>query len=285
MIRLENVVCAFEGHATPALAGVSLEIREGEHLALFGPNGSGKTTLLRHLNALLVPDRGSVTIDGLSTSVPAHWPEIRRRVGMIFQHPDNQIVGMTVEEDVAFGPGNLGWAPAEIRRRVSEALGRFGLEGLAGRAPHTLSGGEKRLLSLAGVLIMEPRYIAFDEPTAYLDPEGRQQVLQVMQGLSREGIAVIHVTHDAQEMAAADRLVVMEAGRIVLEGPPRTLFAEMARRGVSGFALPPVMELLQRLRAEGWDLPTDLVDAAEASRAIHARLRSLTPGIAEPGER
>ncbi|MCL2669216.1 MAG: ATP-binding cassette domain-containing protein [Syntrophaceae bacterium] len=272
MIHLEHVSYAYAGHPRPVLDDLSLSIREGEHLALFGANGCGKTTLVRHLNALLLPGQGTVAIDGLVTSDPAHWPEIRRRVGMIFQHPDNQIVGMTAEEDVAFGPGNLGWMPEEIRRRVGVALDRFGLLPLADRPPHTLSGGEKRLLSIAGVLVMEPRYIAFDEPAAYLDPVGRQQVREAMKRLSAEGIAVIHVTHDAEDMAAADRLIVMEAGRVILDGAPRDSFPELARRAISGFSLPPLMELVERLNAQGWRLSQNLTEAAEISREIHDHL-------------
>jgi biotin transport system ATP-binding protein/energy-coupling factor transport system ATP-binding protein len=284
MIRLEHVTYAYEGQPLPALDDVSLEIRPGEHVALFGPNGGGKTTLIRHFNALLIPQRGRAAIDDLDTADPVHWREIRRRVGMIFQHPDNQIVGMTVEEDVAFGPGNLGWPSETIRRRVDETLARFGLLPLAGRAPHSLSGGEKRLLSLAGVLVMDPRYIAFDEPTAYLDPAGRQRVREVMQQLRREGIAVIHVTHDARDMAAAERLIVLEAGRIVLDGAPAALFPELARRGISGFCLPPVMALMNGLNQRGWRLPTDISDVAEACGAIHRCLREAAQSGRGPAD-
>ncbi|MDA8124358.1 MAG: ATP-binding cassette domain-containing protein [Deltaproteobacteria bacterium] len=272
MIRIEKVTHFYEGCEKPVLDDVSLDIREGEYVALVGPNGSGKTTLIRQLNALLIPEKGVVTVDGLATSDRANHKEIRRRVGMIFQHPDNQIVGMTVEEDVAFGPGNLGWPPEMIRARVDEVLESLGLAAFARRAPHTLSGGEKRLLSLAGVLVMNPRYIAFDEPSAYLDPAGRLRVRKMMGRLREEGIGVIHVTHDPEDMADADRLLVMDQGRIVLDGAPRTVLPAVLDQGLPGLFLPPVMDLLHRLHARGWTLPTDLVGVEDACREIHGCL-------------
>lgn len=239
MIRVDNLTFRYDREAPDVLNGISLRIEEGTHTALLGPNGCGKTTLIKHLNGLLFPVAGSVHVDGMVTTDSASIREIRRRVGMVFQNPDSQIVGMTVEEDVAFGPGNLSLPPAEIRRRVDECLAMVGLTGLERRAPHTLSGGEKRLLSIAGVLAMEPRYIAFDEPTAYLDSVGKQRVLEIIGRMNREGIAIIHIAHDMRDIAAADRIVVMNQGGVLLEGTPAEVFCQS-----------------DRLRSIGLDCPT-----------------------------
>jgi len=224
MIRVEELFYRYDQEAPDVLRGVSLTLAEGSHTALIGPNGCGKTTLIKHLNALLFPTAGSVSVDGMKTIDTASVREIRRCVGMVFQNPESQIVGMTVEEDVAFGPGNLALPPAEIRRRVDDCLKMVGMTGLEKRAPHTLSGGEKRLLSIAGVLAMDPRYIAFDEPTAYLDPAGKQRVLEIIRRLHREGLAIIHIAHDMRDVADADRIVVMDQGAILIEGTPAEVF-------------------------------------------------------------
>jgi biotin transport system ATP-binding protein/energy-coupling factor transport system ATP-binding protein len=224
MIRIENLHYRYDDGAPDSLRGISLEIGEAAHTALIGPNGCGKTTLIKHLNALLFPRTGQVSVDGMPTTDAASVREIRRRVGMVFQNPDSQIVGMTVEEDVAFGPENLALPSAEIRRRVDASLALVGMTGMEQRAPHSLSGGEKRLLSIAGVLAMDPRYIAFDEPTAYLDPAGKQRVLEIIRRLNREGMAIIHIAHDMRDVAEADRVVVMDGGRVVLAGTPAEVF-------------------------------------------------------------
>jgi biotin transport system ATP-binding protein/energy-coupling factor transport system ATP-binding protein len=278
MIRLQNVAYIYDGQEAPALDAVSLEIAEGAHVAVTGPNGCGKTTLLRQLNALLTPTRGAVVVDGLDTSDRSCHKEIRRRVGMLFQHPDNQIVGMTVEEDVAFGPGNLGWPPETIRARVDAVLRRLEIGPLAGRAPHSLSGGEKRLVALAGVLVMEPRYIALDEPTAYLDPAGRRRVLTILGQLRREGIGLLQVTHDVEEMAGADRLLLMDSGRIVLDGPPRELFRRRELFDSGALPLPAVTELMHRLTRRGWPLPTGVYSVDDACREIAACLEGAANG-------
>jgi len=235
MIKVEHLVHIYDGSDSPALKTISLEIKEGEYVAIIGPTGCGKTTLIKHLNALLIPTEGNVWVDGMNTRDTSVAAEIRQRVGMVFQNPDNQIIGITVEEDIAFGPGNLRLPPAEIRQRVSEALAAVGMGRYAQRHPHTLSGGEKRLVTLADVLAMNPRYIALDEPTSSLDPAGREMVLALLRKLNGQGIAMIHVTHNMDEITAADRIIVMEDGRIVLSGRPGEVF----RRYVQARSLQP----------------------------------------------
>jgi len=215
MIKAENLVYRYDDQSIPALKGVNLVIEEGEYLAVVGPIGCGKTTLLKHFNALLIPTEGNVWVDEINTKDATLAGEIRRRVGMVFQNPDNQIVGMTVEEDVAFGPENLRLPPAEIRQRVEAALEAVGMKSYARRHPHTLSGGEKRLLTIADILAMKPKYIVLDEPVSSLDPATRELVLALLRRLNSQGIAMIHITHHAEEIAFADRVVVMERGRIV----------------------------------------------------------------------
>jgi biotin transport system ATP-binding protein/energy-coupling factor transport system ATP-binding protein len=224
MIKVENLVHRYDGRDAPALGGINLEIKEGEYVAIVGPIGCGKTTLIKHLNALLVPTEGNVWVDGMNTRDTSALGEIRRRVGMVFQNPDNQIIGMTVEEDVAFGPGNLRLPPREIRQRVIGALEAVGMGKYAQRHPHTLSGGEKRLVTLADILAMNPKYIALDEPTSSLDPSTREMVLSILKKLNSEGIAMIHVTHNIDEISGADRIMVMAEGRIVLTGKPEEVF-------------------------------------------------------------
>ena len=272
MIILEDIYYKYEPEGIDALRGVSLQIREGEHLAIIGPNGCGKTTLIRHLNALLMPASGKVTIGGFNTKDTKHQADIRSLVGMVFQNPDNQIVGMTVEEDVAFGPENLRLPTAEIKKRVAESLARVRISELTCRNIENLSGGEKRLVAIAGVLAMRPRYIALDEPTAFLDPIAAKRVLDIVDKLHSEGVGIIHITHNMAEAALTQRIVVMNEGRVYLEGSPQEIFGKSGMLQKIGMQLPQITELLIKLKESGLPVRTDIVSLEEALEQI----RSLT---------
>lgn len=229
-------------------------------LAIIGPNGSGKSTLARHFNALLLPTRGTVTVNGLSTADPANRWEIRCRVGMVLQNPDNQLVAAVVEEDVAFGPENLGLPPEEVRRRVDRALALVGLGEQRLRPPHSLSGGQKQRLAIAGALAMKPSCLVLDEPTAMLDPAGRREVIQTLLSLNREeGLTVVLVTHFMEEAVLADRVWVLSGGRLVLEGTPAQVFSHREALQKIGLALPGPAELAWRLRNSGWPVPDGIL--------------------------
>ena len=227
IIQLDDVVFQYEGAETPAVNHVSLKVQKGEFLAVLGRNGSGKSTLARLLNALLIPDSGRVTVGGLEVSEENAYG-VREKCGMVFQNPDNQIVATVVEEDCAFGLENRGVAPGEIRRRVNEALAEVGMADRAMASPSMLSGGQKQRVAIAGVLAMRPSIIVFDESTAMLDPIGRRDVFSVARRINREeGITVIWITHFMEEAVQADRVVVMDAGRVELGGAPRTVFSNV----------------------------------------------------------
>jgi energy-coupling factor transporter ATPase len=268
MIILEDVYYKYEPEGIEALRGVSLQIREGEHLALIGPNGCGKTTLIRHLNALLMPASGKVTIGGCNTNDSKHQADIRSLVGMVFQNPDNQIVGMTVEEDVAFGPENLRLPTAEIKKRVAESLARVGISEISGRNIENLSGGEKRLVAIAGVLAMRPRYVALDEPTAFLDPAAARRILDIIDKLHAEGVGIIHITHNMAEAALTQRIVVMNEGRVYLDGTPREIFGKVEMLQKIGMQMPQITELLIKLIESGFPVRTDIVTMEEALEQI-----------------
>lgn len=250
LINIDNITFRYPaegGTAEPALSDVSLTFEEGEFVAILGANGSGKTTLARHLNGLLLPEQGSVHVGRLDTRERGNLGWIRQRVGMVFQHPEDQIVATTVQEDVAFGPENLGLPPAEIRQRVDMAIEAVGLGAHRERPPHLLSAGQMQRLALAGVLAMRPRCVVFDEATTMLDPAGRRMALELMAELRSDGMAVVFVTHNMQEAALADRCVVVSRGRVVFDGGPRKLFAQ-AELGDWGLELPPAAALAARLR-------------------------------------
>ncbi len=252
-----------------ALGGVDLIVREGEFLVIIGPNGSGKSTLARHMNGLLLPTEGKVTVAGMDTREESNlWP-IRRTVGMVFQNPDNQIVATVVEEDVAFGPENLGIPSPEIRSLVDAAIAQVGMSGFALHAPHLLSGGQKQRVAIAGALAMRPSCLVLDEATAMLDPRGRAEVLGTVHRLNRdEGLTVVHITHFMEEAIEADRVVVMDRGSIVLEGSPAEVFAQDERLSKIGLAVPQVVEVRQRLVRAGYDIPADVLDIDGLARAL-----------------
>lgn len=247
-----------------ALRDIDLSIEAGEFVAILGPNGSGKSTLAKHLNALLLPSAGDVWVDGISTAdVANHW-HVRQTAGMVFQNPDNQIVATTVEEDVAFGPENLGVPSAEIRQRIEESLSCVGMLNYLQHAPHLLSGGQKQRVAIAGVIAMRPKCIILDEATAMLDPRGRQEVLDTVSRLNREeGITIIYITHFMEEALAADRILVLDRGQIRMDGSPRQLFQQVEELRVLGLDVPAVAELVKELRQAGMDIPADVMTVAE----------------------
>ncbi|MCL2493347.1 MAG: energy-coupling factor transporter ATPase [Clostridiales bacterium] len=253
-----------------ALDGITLEIVRGSFMSVIGRNGSGKSTLAKCLNALLLPTEGSVIIDGMDTREESHLWEIRRSAGMVFQNPDNQLVSAVVEDDVAFGPENLGLPREEIKRRVADALEAVDMTESRKMAPHLLSGGQKQRVAIAGVVAMKPEIIIFDEPTAMLDPEGRGEVLEIARQLHREGITVILITHFMEETIESDRILIMDAGRIVLDGLPAEIYREAERLEALGLRLPFAVEIAQRLRAEGVPLHADLLRPEELLEEIAA---------------
>lgn len=254
MITLDHVTYRYDAE-NAALRDISLTIGEGELLAVVGHNGSGKSTLAKHLNALLLPDEGSVLVDGLDTREEANTLAIRQKVGMVFQNPDNQLVTTVVEEDVAFGPENLGMESGEIRRRVQEALRAVGMEEYAKRAPHMLSGGQKQRIAIAGMLAMEPEVLVLDEATAMLDPKGRQDVLAIVKSLHEKGITVVMITQYMQEAALCDRVAVMAGGRLILTGTPREVFSQADILKANRLDLPAVVKMRNMLAAGGMELP------------------------------
>lgn len=269
MIEFDRVGYAYPGAEALALDAVSLALSPGEVLSVAGANGSGKSTLARLADGLLIPMSGSVTVDGISTAEGARVWEIRSRVGMVFQDPDDQIVGTVVEEDVAFGPENLGVAPAEIRERVTAALAAVGLTGLERREPHLLSEGQKQRVAIAGALAMRPAYLVLDEPTAMLDPAGRRDVLDLIDRLAHaDGHGVLHISHDVAGIARADRAVVLERGAVIFAGDPAALLRDedLLRRG--GLELSGIGRLADALRGLGAHVPALAMDAESVVEAL-----------------
>ena len=247
-----------------AVKDVNLEVKKGEFLVILGHNGSGKSTIAKHMNALLVPTMGTVVVDGFDTSDSENVWNIRSKAGMVFQNPDNQLVATIVEEDVAFGPENLGVEPSEIRRRVDESLEKVGMSKYKRHAPHLLSGGQKQRIAIAGILAIQPQCIIFDEPTAMLDPSGRRDVLNNIKYLNKEfGMTIVLITHYMDEAAQADRIIVMDEGSIKMEGTPREIFPQVERMKKIGLDVPQVTELAYELKKAGIDINEQILNVDE----------------------
>ncbi|MBQ9116062.1 MAG: energy-coupling factor transporter ATPase [Clostridia bacterium] len=266
------------GKSAPVIKGLDIEIKRGSFVAVLGHNGSGKSTLAKLLNLVLVPTSGKIWIDGTEITEDSltedQLYEIRRRVGMVFQNPDNQLVATVVEEDVAFGPENLGVEPSEIRRRVDWALETVGMREFAKHSPAQLSGGQKQRVAIAGIIAMMPECIIFDESTAMLDPGGRKEVMDTIERLNREnGITVLHITHNMDEAVRADRVVVISDGRLILDGTPLEVFSNVGELRKVGLDVPQVTELLYELYEAGYDVPTGILDENGCADALCEILR------------
>lgn len=253
--------------------GISLEISRGEFVAVLGHNGSGKSTLAKMLNAINLPESGKVYVDGMDTSDENNLFDIRKRVGMVFQNPDNQIVATVVEEDVAFALENIGVEPAEIRRRVDEALKTVGMYEYREHAPHKLSGGQKQRIAIAGVLAMKPECIVLDEPTAMLDPIGRREIMATISELNSMGVTIVLITHYMDEAARAKRVIVMDSGEIIMDDTPKRVFSQMDRLKSLGLDVPQVTELTHALISAGVDLPDDIISEDECYEALYKLLK------------
>ena len=281
IIKTENLTFSYpaeEGkEAVPALLGVDLAVERGSFVVVLGHNGSGKSTLAKHLNGVLLPQQGRVVVEGMNTAEEEKLYDIRQTVGMVFQNPDNQIVATIVEEDVAFALENMGVPPAEIRQRVDDALRSVGMYEYREHAPHQLSGGQKQRIAIAGVIAMEPACIVLDESTAMLDPLGRREVLDTVRKLNREkGITIVLITHHMDEAAMADRVVVMDSGRVVMDGAPGEVLVRVEDLQAIGLAAPHTVELLHGLRQDGFDVPLDALSIQACAEAILRSLGSQT---------
>lgn len=273
MIKCENLVFKYTSHEEGiekyAINGVDLTVKKGEFLVVLGHNGSGKSTLAKHMNALLLPTDGVVYVDGINTKDEERIWDVRAKAGMVFQNPDNQMVATIVEEDVAFGPENLGIDPKEIRKRVDESLEKVGMSEYKRHAPHLLSGGQKQRVAIAGILAMKPECIIFDEPTAMLDPSGRKEVIKNIKEINKEyGITIVLITHYMDEAAEADRIVVMDDGKLIMDGTPKEVFSKVELMKKIGLDVPQVTELSYELSKEGINLDSKIINVDEMVNAL-----------------
>ena len=274
IIRAEHLAYTYPGldnqKGVVVFEDMNLTVEEGSFVAILGTNGCGKSTLAKHFNSILLPTGGKVWVCGIDTSLEERIMSVRRNVGMVFQNPDNQIVANVVEEDVAFGPENLGIASPEIRHRVDKALKQVGMYEYREHAPHLLSGGQKQRIAIAGVIAMEPKCIVLDEPTAMLDPRGRREVIETIGRLNREkGITVILITHHMDEAAKAGRVVVLHKGKVAADGTPQEVFSQVELLHTIGLAAPDSVELCWELNKEGFNLPLDKLDPIECAQTLY----------------
>lgn len=283
IIKAKNVVHEFfrrdeEGNVesiTTALDHVNLDVKAGQFIAILGHNGSGKSTLAKHINALLTPTEGVIWVDGMDVLDEDNTIPIRKTAGMVFQNPDNQIIGQVVEEDVGFGPENLGVPTKEIWERVEESLKAVGMYEYRKYSPNKLSGGQKQRVAIAGVLAMKPKCIVLDEPTAMLDPQGRREVIETVERLNREeGMTVVLITHHMDEATHAGRVVAMNDGKIVADGTPAEVFSQVELLRSVGLSVPETTELLYALRADGFDLPLDALSIDQCAQALYDRIKA-----------
>ena len=266
---------ASETPGVPVFTDLNLTVEEGSFVAILGSNGCGKSTLAKHFNSILLPCGGQVFVSGMDTADPEKLLAIRKNVGMVFQNPDNQIVANVVEEDVAFGPENLGVAAPVIRQRVDTALKQVGMFEYRNHAPHLLSGGQKQRVAIAGVIAMEPKCIVLDEPTAMLDPKGRREVMDTILQLNKEkGITIVLITHHMNEAAQAQRVIVLDKGQIALDGTPKQVFSQVDRLHEMGLAAPETVELCRDLNAQGFNLPLDRVEIEECAQVLYKELKA-----------
>ena len=274
MINAEGIRFRYTPESPWAVDGASVSVDKGEFVAVLGANGCGKSTLAKHFNAILLPEAGTVLVEGMNTADEEHLYDIRQKVGMVFQNPDNQIVATVVEEDVAIALENLGVPPAEIRARIDDAMKMAGIYKHREKAPHKLSGGQKQRVAIAGVIAMRPDCLVLDESTAMLDPRGREKVMETIRHLNRDyGITVVSITHYMDEAAQADRVVVMSEGKVVMEGTPRQVFSQVDELHRLRLDVPQVTELCCRLAEAGVDIPTDIINEEECAAALYELLK------------